>query len=362
MRTNSFPRSPMIVRSTRDTPRLVRARAPLRLGLAGGGSDLSPYCDTYGGYVLNATIDKYAYATVVPRTDGRVRLVAADRHQEWEGTFDELMQEQNAALDLHRSAYCRVVRELHGGQPLAITLTTTLDALPGSGLGSSSTLVVAMVTAMAAWCGVRLNGYETARMAFQIERCDAGLAGGRQDQYAAAFGGINFMEFYAGERVLVNRVDVEPAVLSELEASLMLLYSGVSRHSSAIIEEQRLRLTDDPEAVEAMHEMKAGAVRMRESLRRGDLSSIVSSMNDTWELKKRTAHAISNPFLDNLLDRVMEAGGLAGKVSGAGGGGFLIFFVDPARRMDVARALEGTGGNLSTCHFTQQGAYAWSVA
>lgn len=351
----------MIVRSTPDPPRLVRARAPLRLGLAGGGSDLSPYCETYGGHVLNATIDKYAYATVAPRQDGRVRLVAADRHEAWEGTFDELMREQSGALDLHRSAYCRVVRELHADRPLAITLTTTLDALPGSGLGSSSTLVVAMVTAMAAWCDVSLDEYATARMAFEIERRDAGLAGGRQDQYAAAFGGINFMEFYEQERVLVHRVEVEPSVLFELEASLMLFYSGVSRHSSAIIEEQCLRLTDDREAVDAMHEIKAGAIHMRQSLQRGDLMSIVAAMNHTWEMKKRTAHGISNPFLDGLRERVMEAGGLAGKVSGAGGGGFLMFFVDPARRSDVVRALQGTRSELSTCHFTNQGAHAWKV-
>jgi D-glycero-alpha-D-manno-heptose-7-phosphate kinase len=273
----------MTARSIPDMPRLVRARAPLRLGLAGGGSDLSPYCDTYGGCVLNATIDKYAYATVEPRLDGRVRLVAADRQQTWEGAPDDMEPRQDL-LDLHRCAYRRVVRDVNGGRPLAITLTTTVDALPGSGLGSSSTLVVAMVTAMAAWCGIPIGEYDIARLAFLIERRDLGLAGGRQDQYAAAFGGVNFMEFHEHDRVLVHRLEIEPWLIAELEASLLLLYSGVSRDSSTIIDEQCRRLGDDPVAVDAMHVVKAGAVQMRKSLLGGDLASFVTAMNRTWEM------------------------------------------------------------------------------
>jgi D-glycero-alpha-D-manno-heptose-7-phosphate kinase len=259
--------------------------------------------------------------------------------------------------------YRRVIHDLNGGRPLSLTLTTTLDALPGSGLGSSSTLVVAMVRAYAEWCGLTLGEYETARLAFEIERRDVGLAGGRQDQYAAAFGGVNFMEFYEGDRVIVNPLRVNSWILSELEASLVLFYSGVSRDSSAIIEEQCRRLSDaaDPCAVEAMHRIKASALRMKESLLLGDLSSFVEAMNGTWQAKKCTAGHISNPTLDALHDRGMHAGALAGKVSGAGGGGFVIFFVDPARRMDVIRALDDLPGHVATCHFTKRGAHAWKL-
>lgn len=352
----------MIARSIPSVPRLVRARAPLRLGLAGGGSDLSPYCDRFGGYVLNATIDKYAYATIQPRADGRVRLVAADRQEAWEGSPEEAC-ELDGTLQLHKGVYRRVVQELNGGRPLAVTLTTTLDALPGSGLGSSSTLVVAMVTACAEWCGLTLGDYQTAQLAFDIERRDVGLAGGRQDQYAAVFGGVNFMEFYADDRVIVNPLRVKTWILSELEASLVLFYSGVSRDSSTIIAEQCRRLTDDadPEAVAAMHAVKCSALQMKESLLLGDLDSFVEAMNGTWQAKKRTARDISNPQLDSLHARVMNAGALGGKVSGAGGGGFLMFFVDPARRMDVVRALDGVPGHVSTCHFTKRGAHAWKM-
>jgi D-glycero-alpha-D-manno-heptose-7-phosphate kinase len=352
----------MIGRSIPSQPRLVRARAPLRLGLAGGGSDLSPYCDRYGGFVLNATIDKYAYATIQPRADGRVRLVAADQRQAWEGS-PEAACELDATMSLHKGVYRRAVQELNGGRPLAITLTTTLDAPAGSGLGSSSTLVVAMVTACAEWCGVTLGDYQTAQLAFDIERRDVGLAGGQQDQYAAAFGGVNFMEFSADDRVIVNPLRVKTWILSELEASLVLFYSGVSRDSSTIIEEQCYRLTDgiDPGAVEAMHAVKVSALRMKESLLLGDLQAFVAGMNCSWLMKKRTARDISNPLLDRLHARVMNAGALGGKVSGAGGGGFLMFFVDPTRRMDVVRALDGVPGQLSTCHFTKRGAHAWKI-
>jgi D-glycero-alpha-D-manno-heptose-7-phosphate kinase len=352
----------MTVRSTPDRPRVVRARAPLRLGLAGGGSDLSPYCDQFGGYVLNATIDKYAYATIQPHEPGRVKLVAADRQQTWEGTFEDA-ERLDGTMDLHKGVYRRAVQMLNGGRPLAIALTTTLDALPGSGLGSSSTLVVAMVTAYAAWCGVTLSEYETARLAYEVERRDVGLAGGRQDQYAAAFGGVNFMEFYADERVLVNPLRVKGWILSELEASIVLFYSGVSRNSSIIIDEQCRRLSDvaDTEAIEAMHEVKASALRMKESLLLGDLRAFVESMNGAWLAKKRTARNISNPQLDALHARVMDAGAIGGKVLGAGGGGFLMFFVDPTRRMDIVRALDDMPGHVSTCHFTKSGAQAWTL-
>jgi D-glycero-alpha-D-manno-heptose-7-phosphate kinase len=171
------------------------------------------------------------------------------------------------------------------------------------------------------------------------------------------------MEFYEGDRVIVNPLRVNSWILSELEASLVLFYSGVSRDSSAIIEEQCRRLSDaaDPCAVEAMHRIKASALRMKESLLLGDLSSFVEAMNGTWQAKKCTAGHISNPTLDALHDRGMHAGALAGKVSGAGGGGFVIFFVDPARRMDVIRALDDLPGHVATCHFTKRGAHAWKL-
>jgi D-glycero-alpha-D-manno-heptose-7-phosphate kinase len=341
---------------------IVRARAPLRLGFGGGGSDLSPYCEQHGGYVLNATIARYVYATLEPREDGHVRFVAADQARAWQGSADDELK-VGAGLELHRAVYVRMVRQFNAGRPLPVTLTTVGDIPPGSGLGSSSTLVVAMVKSFVELLNLPLGDYDVAHLAFEIERRDVGMTGGRQDQYAATFGGVNFMEFYADDRVVVNPLRIKSWVLSELEASIVLFYTGVSRASATIIEEQIKNIGSDasPEALEAMHRMKAEALSMKESLLRGDLRRFFQAINASWESKKRTAHAISTPRIETIYRHAMAAGALGGKLSGAGGGGVMMFFVSPERRMDVHRALQADEGQLLTCHFTKDGTQGWKV-
>ncbi len=341
---------------------IVRARAPLRLGFGGGGSDLSPYCDIYGGYVLNATIDKFAYAMLEPREDGLVELAAADENSRWIGPAANTLPDEGK-LGLHRGVYNRIMNEFRHGEPLGLTLTTMSDAPPGSGLGSSSTLVVAMVKAFVELLNLPLGEYDVAHLAFEIERRDVGLAGGRQDQYAATFGGVNFMEFYADDRVVVNPLRVKNWILSELEASILLCHTGQSRSSAAIIEEQvrNLRSTSSAEATEAMHHVKAEALQMKESLLRGDFKRFVDAINTGWESKRRTARDISNRRIDELSAGARAAGARGVKVSGAGGGGFLMFFVDPASRVAVMRAMDQAGAQATTCHFTKHGTESWKI-
>jgi D-glycero-alpha-D-manno-heptose-7-phosphate kinase len=341
---------------------IVRARAPLRLGLAGGGTDVSPYCDLYGGLVLNATIDKYAYAVLEPHPDGnRVRFVAADRQESWENEAEAPL-EFDGRLDLHKGVYNRIVREFNAGRPLALTLTTHIDAPPGSGLGSSSTLVVAMVKAFVEWLSLPLGEYDIARLAYEIERVDVGLAGGRQDQYAATFGGFNFMEFHPGERVVVNPLRIKNWIMSELEASLILYFGGVSRDSASIIDEQAANVQrHDVAVVEATHALKAEAIAMKENLLKGDFGGLVNSILAGWEAKKRLARSISNPQIEATYELAMKAGMRAGKISGAGGGGFMMLLVDPVRRMDVIRALHQAPGRIYTCHFTKHGTEGWKI-
>jgi D-glycero-alpha-D-manno-heptose-7-phosphate kinase len=343
-------------------PALVRARAPLRLGFGGGGSDLSPYCDIYGGSVLNATIDKYAYAIIEPRQDSIVEIVAEDQGLVVSGRAGEPLTHAGV-LHLQQCVYNRVARDFCDGRGPAMTLTTSSDAPPGSGLGSSSTLVVAMLKAFVELLNLPLGEYDVAHLAFEIERGDAGLAGGRQDQYAATFGGVNFMEFYAGDRVVVNPLRVKNWILSELEASTVLCFTGQSRSSAVIIDEQVRNLSGatSGEAVEAMHRVKREAVHMKESLLRGDLRQFVEAINTSWEAKKRTAHNISNDRIEAIADAGRAAGAAAVKVSGAGGGGFMMFFVDPARRARVMRALEARSAQTFTCHFTKHGTEGWKI-
>jgi len=339
---------------------LIRARAPLRLGLAGGGTDVSPYCDVHGGYVLNATIDRYAYAVITPIDDGHVRFVAADQDIRVEREL-AIRYPLDGRLNLHAAVYNRIVNDFNDGQPLAVELTTFCDAPAGSGLGSSSTLVVVMIRAFAELLNLPLDDYAVAQLAFTIERVDCQLQGGRQDQYSATFGGVNFMEFY-GDRTVVNPLRVKNWILCELEASLVLFYTGVSRESAKIIADQSRNVTAGSEdAISAMHGIKREAIVMKECLLKGDFEGIVDSMRQGWESKKRSASSVSNPHIEEIYDAAVAAGASAGKVSGAGGGGFMMFFVPPDRRMAVIRKLEQFEGQVSNCHFTKHGTQAWKL-
>lgn len=340
---------------------IVRARAPLRLGLAGGGTDVSPYCDVHGGYVLNVTIDRYAYAVIKTLDKPVLRFVATDQQIEEVKTASEQLV-LNGRLDLHKAVYTHMVEHYNGGRAIPMELSTFCDAPVGSGLGSSSTLVVVMIRAFAELLNLPLDDYTIAHLAFKIERVDCGLQGGRQDQYSATFGGFNFMEFYADERAIINPLRVKSWIICELEASMVLFYTGVSRESATIIADQSSNVKSGAhDAVEAMHGIKREALVMKECLLRGDFAGIVDSMRLGWENKKRSAKLVSNPHIDDIYNATIGAGALAGKVSGAGGGGFMLFFVPTERRMDVIRTLKRFDGQVSNCHFTKNGTQAWRV-
>ncbi len=336
---------------------IVRARAPLRLGLAGGGTDLSPYCDEYGGAVLNSTIDRYAYAFIEPSPDRMLHFVARDLQVE--ERLDPAVLAQ-ARLAIHAGVWRRMAALAPGLPPLRIT--TYVDAPAGSGLGSSSALVVALVEAFRTRLGLPLGLYDVAHLAFEVERVDLALAGGKQDQYAAAFGGANFIEFLAHDRVIVNPLRIAPGFVNELEASLVICFSGVSRRSEAIIEDQQRQMAGhDSAAIESLHQLKSDAVEMKQALLRGEIGQVAAILNRSWGAKKRTASGVSSPAIDRLHETAMAHGALAGKVSGAGGGGFVMFVAPPEDRIALIRALNATGAEASAAHFTSQGAESWVV-
>ncbi|MBX9750161.1 MAG: GHMP kinase, partial [Roseococcus sp.] len=300
---------------------LVRARAPLRIGLAGGGTDVSPYADLYGGAVMNVTIDRYIYASVAPAEGDHVELESLDLGLagRWPATaclaFD-------GRLDLHKAIYNRVVRDFHGGEPLPLRISTYSEAPAGSGLGSSSTLVVAVLQAISELLRLPLGEYDIAHLAYLIERKDLGLAGGRQDQFAATFGGFNFMEFRGEERVIINPLRIKREVATELEAQTMLCFTGVSRESASIITEQSSNVEQGAaKPVEAMHRLKASAIEMKEALLQGDLDCVARTLRAGWTSKREMAAGISNPRIEEAFGVALDAGASTGKVSGAGGGG-----------------------------------------
>jgi D-glycero-alpha-D-manno-heptose-7-phosphate kinase len=339
----------------------IRARVPLRLGLAGGGTDLSPYCDQFGGAVLNLTIDRYAYAIIEPSSDELVHFVAPDLNVT-ETCQPDIAAIRSSNLPLHAGVMTRMVNDFGGGVVPAIRVTSFVDAPPGSGLGSSSALVVALVEAFRALFAAPLGPYDVAHLAFEIERINLALAGGRQDQYAATFGGVNFIEFHANDRVIVNPLRVPPGVLNELEMSLITCFSGVTRRSDEIIAEQQRRMVvvADP-AIEGLHQLKHNAIEMKQALLRGQIRRMAVLLNHSWEAKKRTADGISTDRMEQLYQRAFADGAIGGKVSGAGGGGFMMFIVPPERRIAVIRGLNDLGGSASGVHFTQTGAESWVV-
>ncbi len=341
---------------------LIRSRAPLRLGLAGGGTDVSPYCDQFGGAVLNATVDFYAYTTLEPIDTG-IEFVSVDLGASAAYPLQpEIAFDGN--LDLFKAVYNHVVRRFNGGRPFGVRISTRVDVPAGSGLGSSSTLVVSMVAAYAEYLNVALSDYELASTAWVIERREAHLQGGKQDQYAAAFGGFNFIEFGANEHVLVNPLRVKEWLVSELEASLLLFFTGKSRSSAAIIDEQVKNVRESNEgALRATHHIKEEANRMKECLLRGNLTQMHEVLRGSWESKKRMAQNISNPHIDSLYEKALEEGAHCAKISGAGGGGFMMLLIDPTRKDKVRRKLEETApdGIAYSAHFTNQGAQVWRM-
>jgi D-glycero-alpha-D-manno-heptose-7-phosphate kinase len=340
---------------------IIRSRAPLRLGFAGGGTDLSPFCDTFGGYVLNATIDMYAYAMIETRSDRRLSIVASDIGARFEDDA-EASPVPDGELALHQAVYSRIMTQFCGGDMRPLTLTTYCDAPPGSGLGSSSTLVVAMVKAFVELLSLPLGEYDIARLAYEIERIDLKLSGGRQDQYAATFGGFNFMEFYENERVIVNPLRVKNWILSELESSLLLFDTSTSRSSARIIDEQiRNVRQNELDPVEATKELKQDALMMKEAVLKGDFVKFATFMERSWIAKKRTAMNVTTPRIEEIFAIARGAGTLAGKVSGAGGGGYIMFIVDPVKRMSVIAALGKTEGHVRNCHFTKHGSEGWRL-
>lgn len=345
---------------------IVRSRAPLRLGLAGGGTDVSPYSDQFGGCILNATIDLYAHCTIVfdPQAN-EVTFKALDLSQTVSIPLTATCALEEPLL-LHRGIYNRIVHDFNNGQALPVTITTWSDAPPGSGLGTSSTLVVAILAAFQELLRLPLGEYDLAHLAYQIERIDCGLAGGKQDQYAATFGGFNFMEFYRDDRVIVNPLRIRRRVELELESSLLLYFTGQSRESAHIIKEQVTMVEADGEsgsvALKSMHLVKEIAYAMKEAILKGDIANVHQLLGATWEAKKRMAKSISTSNIESVAATAMAAGAKAIKVSGAGGGGFMMIFVEPTQRRQVIDALswESCGAFHNFC-FTATGVETWKV-
>ncbi len=339
---------------------IYRSKAPLRLGLAGGGTDVSPYSDEFGGAILNATISLYAAASIEPMDENKIIIEALDRKEKQEFDFINSLP-IDGKLDLVKGVYNRIQKD-YAAIKNGFRLSTFVDAPAGSGLGTSSTLVVAIIGAFVEMLNLPLGDYDIAHYAYDIERNDLGLAGGKQDQYAATFGGVNFMEFYGGDKVIVNPLRIRQEYLNELEHNLVLYYTSTSRESATIIKEQQKNVSQKNEkSIEAMHQLKEQSRMMKEALLKGRLNEIGEILNYGFEQKRKMAHNISNNLIEEMYSAAKAAGATGGKISGAGGGGFMTFYCPNNTRYKVIDELNTFGGEVRPYLFTQHGLTTWTT-
>jgi D-glycero-alpha-D-manno-heptose-7-phosphate kinase len=338
---------------------LYRSKAPLRIGLAGGGTDVSPYSDLYGGAILNATISLYANATIEPINENKIILQALDRKEEEVFDWQETLP-INGKLDLLKGIYNRIQKN-YGIPQQGFRLSTYVDAPAGSGLGTSSTLVVAIIGAFTEMLRLPFGEYDMAHYAYEIERMDLNLAGGKQDQYAATFGGVNYMEFEQ-DKVIVNPLRIKQQYLFELENNLLLYYTATSRESADIIKKQTKNVVDKKSiSIEAMHQLKLQAQQMKEAILKGKLNEIGEILDFGFQQKRQMAEGITNPLLEEIYESAKKAGATGGKISGAGGGGFMIFYCPGNSKYEVIKSLEKFGGRYRRFQFTQHGLTTWTI-
>lgn len=332
----------------------------MRIGLAGGGTDVSPYSDLYGGAILNATISLYANATIEPLAENKIVLQAIDRNEEQVFDWNKSLP-IDGKLDLLKGIYNRIQKD-YGINQQGFRLSTYVDAPAGSGLGTSSTLVVAIIGAFAEMLRLPLGEYDMAHYAYEIERMDLKLAGGKQDQYAATFGGVNFMEFYNDDKVIVNPLRIKQQYLFELENNLLLYYTSTNRESAEIIRKQTKNVTDKKQSsLEAMHQLKEQARLMKEALLKGKLHEIGEILDFGFQQKRQMAEGISNPLMEEIYETAKKAGATGGKISGAGGGGFMIFYCPVNSKYNVIKSLEPFGGRYRRFKITEHGLTTWTI-
>ena len=339
---------------------IYRSKAPLRIGLAGGGTDVSPYSDLYGGAILNATISLSAYASIEPTAENKIFVQALDRNEMQIHELQNVLP-IDGTLDLLKGVYNRIKQQFK--MPLqGFKLSTFVDAPAGSGLGTSSTLVVAILGAFVEMLKLPLGDYDIAHLAYEIERNDLSLAGGRQDQYAATFGGVNFMEFYENDKVIVNPLRIRPEYMHELENNLVLYFTSTSRESATIIKEQVKNVNSKNEkSIDAMHQLKEQAKMMKEALLKGKLDEFGDILDFGFQQKRKMAANISNSSIEEIYDAAKKAGATGGKISGAGGGGFMIFYCPSNTNYAVKNELMKFGGEIKNYSFTKYGLTSWSI-
>ena len=332
---------------------IIRAKAPFRVSFGGGGTDMAPYCMDHGGCVISTTIDRHVYVSIVPREDKLVRVQSPSTNKETSFKFGDRNYSENFEL------FKGIINHLNIEDGFDIVMHSELP--PGSGMGGSSSLAVALIGAFNEYYDFQLNPHQIAQKAFDVERIELEQKGGYQDQFAASYGGFNFIEFT--NQVKVTPIKTSEEMKNELHYRFILCYVGGSHFSSDIQDEVLKGYTFERKSyMEAMQELKDVAHAMRnvvESQDTGKLSSFGELMHRGWLAKKSLSSKISNKNIENFYLVSKEFGVLGGKLLGAGGGGHLLLFSDPNKKYDIIHQLEKIGGKVIKFHFNPKGLEVW---
>lgn len=330
---------------------MLIGRSPVRISFGGGGTDLPSYYQQFGGAVLSTAINKYFYTILGNRNDGRIQVISSDLRLF--GNWSDLaaLPPEGSGLDIPLA----VLKDL--GADVAADLFLASEIPPGTGLGSSASVCVNLLKVLTTYLRFPLSKYDLAERAFCITREGLGRHVGKQDEYAAAFGGLNFIRFNPDGTTQVEPLQLDPAVLASLQSNLMLFFTGSAHHSWDILaeQEQSTRLPAGS-AVEALHEVKETGKRMKEALLCGDLEHFGHLLDDAWQAKKRVSSRISNPRIDHLYQTARQNGALGGKITGAGGGGFLLLYAETGAHGALRSAMQSEGVQEMAFTFDTQGA------
>lgn len=330
---------------------MLIARAPVRISLAGGGTDLPAYYEEYGGCVISTSIDKYFYVFLQPSPEPTLQITSSDYQ-----TF--YRHEAIADLEFFQDTDLALPRAIlhHFGITRGVSMFLASEIPPGTGLGSSSTVTVAIVKAITTAKGTKASKYEIAELASYIEIEKMGMPIGKQDQYAAAFGGLNRIEFER-DHTTVTPLRLPSRTVEKLEQHLLLFFTGSTRAASNILSQQKASSeSHDPRVLEALHAVKAMTPEVQAALERGDVNALGDILHESWERKKRFAKNVSNARIDDLYEMARARGARGGKIAGAGGGGFLMLHCAPEHQEGVTHTLEAAGLKRMAFHFEYGGA------
>ncbi|HEY7354652.1 MAG TPA: hypothetical protein VH596_17930 [Terriglobales bacterium] len=331
---------------------MLIVRSPVRISFGGGGTDLPAYYEKYGGAVLSTAINKFFYTVVGKRFDQCIQIISSDLRvcERWRD-FSSL-EIEGTSLEIPVAVLKDLDYEIHADLFLASEIP------PGTGLGSSASVCVNVLKTLTTYLRMPLSKRDLAERAFRIARNVLHRHVGKQDEYAAAFGGLNFIEFLPDGATKVEPILLSPSILAELQSSLLLFFTGAAHHSWGILEEQERSTAEGArKPVEALHEIKAFAYRMRDALNSGDLRSFAAMLHESWLAKKRISSKISTSRIDRVYEIAIENGASGGKITGAGGGGFLLFFCEPHCQENVREALTSHGLKEMSFSFDFQGAH-----